>query len=85
MTYRLPAALFATVLALGVAAPAFAAPATVAAFDPDKDGTIDLKEAQAAASLRLLEASLIPRVDPGPPEVVSVEVTVDCSSLEAAQ
>lgn len=40
-------------LALGVA-PALAAPAMtkvdVAAFDPDKDGTIDLNEAQAAAS-----------------------------------
>lgn len=36
------------------AAPALAAPAMVkvdiAAFDPDKDGTIDLKEAQGAAS-----------------------------------
>ncbi|GJD46906.1 hypothetical protein AFCDBAGC_4791 [Methylobacterium cerastii] len=52
MTYRLPSALFATVLAIGVVAPAFAAPATVAAFDPDKDGTIDLKEAQAAASMK---------------------------------
>ena len=41
-------------LALGAAAPAFAAPSMtkvdVAAFDPDKDGTIDLNEAQAAAS-----------------------------------
>ena len=51
MAFRLSAAvLLAATLGLGVAAPAFAAPATVAAFDPDKDGTIDLKEAQAAAA-----------------------------------
>jgi len=51
MAFRLSAAvLLAATLGLSVAAPAFAAPATVTAFDPDKDGTIDLKEAQAAAS-----------------------------------
>ncbi|WP_232629746.1 EF-hand domain-containing protein [Methylobacterium sp. Leaf118] len=52
MAFRLShAALLA--LALGVA-PALAAPpmtkVDIAAFDPDKDGTIDLKEAQTAAS-----------------------------------
>ncbi len=43
-----PIALFALMLS-GAAAPALAAPG-LRAFDPDNDGTIDLKEAQTAAS-----------------------------------
>lgn len=51
MAFRLSSAVL---LAALVAAPAFAAPTTtkvdIAAFDPDKDGTVDLKEALAAGS-----------------------------------
>ena len=51
MAFRLSSAVL---LAALVAVPAYAAPTTtkvdIAAFDPDKDGTIDLKEALAAGS-----------------------------------
>jgi EF hand len=52
MAFRLSSAVL---LAALVAVPAYAAPTTttkvdIAAFDPDKDGTVDLKEAQAAGS-----------------------------------
>ncbi|MGE7153876.1 EF-hand domain-containing protein [Methylorubrum rhodesianum] len=52
MAFRLSSAVL---LASLVAVPAYAAPTTttkvdIAAFDPDKDGTVDLKEALAAGS-----------------------------------
>ena len=52
MAFRLSSAVL---LAALVAVPAYAAPTTttkvdIAAFDPDKDGTIDLQEAQAASA-----------------------------------
>ncbi len=41
---------FSSTVPAGFATPVLAAQGDVSAFDPDKDGTIDLKEAQAAAS-----------------------------------
>lgn len=40
-------------------------------------------EAQGLASMRLLDASGIPRVGTPPPEVVSVELAIDCSNVPA--
>ena len=51
MAFRLThAALVLAVLGVSPVLPAMAEKGGVAAFDPDKDGTIDLKEAQAAAA-----------------------------------
>lgn len=36
---------------------------------------------QALASLRILDAEAIPQVEPPPPEVLRVELTVDCSAV----
>ncbi|MBX9930982.1 MAG: EF-hand domain-containing protein [Methylobacterium sp.] len=55
MPPRLTPVFLASLFALGVAAPAFAAPSAQRALemlDPDKDGTVDLKEALAGASAR---------------------------------
>ena len=55
MAFKLAsAALLAAIVGTGIAAPAFAAPSMtkidIAAFDPEKDGTIDAKEVEAAAT-----------------------------------
>lgn len=39
-------------------------------------------ETQAAASVRVLDASAVPRVEPGPAQVLTVDLTVDCSGVE---
>lgn len=39
-------------------------------------------ETQASASVRVLDASAVPRVAPGPAQVLTVDLTVDCSGVE---
>lgn len=79
MSFKLSAAALA--VALVVSMPAFAGAPSTAAFDPDKDGTIDLAEAQAAGAK--LFATLDPDKD-GTLDAKELEGRIDAAGLKTA-